>query len=112
MIGCAFGSKGQYAAESPTSPTLDSSRKIRIQKLNGAIHYYAPAVNNKLMVALSKLAQKQSSLTDDTNRDILQLLDYLTTYPNDGITYRAIDMILPGHGDAANLNVLQALSRA
>ena len=53
------------------------------------------------MVALSELAQQESSPTNDTNRDMLQLLDYLATYPDDGITYRAINMILARHDDAA-----------
>ena len=42
---------------------------------------------------------------------MLQLLDYLVTYPDDGITYRASDMILSGHSDTAYLNVSQARSR-
>ena len=36
---------------------------------------------------------------------MLQLLDYLATYPGYGITYRASDMILAGHAEAAYLNV-------
>ena len=43
---------------------------------------------------------------------MLQLLDYLATYPDNGITYRASDMILVGHADTAYLNVSQACSRA
>ena len=43
---------------------------------------------------------------------MLQLLDYLATYPNNGITYRASDMVLGGHADAAYLNVSKARSRA
>ena len=41
---------------------------------------------------------------------MLQLLDYLTTYPDVGITYRARGMILAGHVDAAYLNVCKACS--
>ena len=36
---------------------------------------------------------------------MLQLLDYLATYPDDGINYRARNIILVGHTDAAYLNV-------
>ena len=43
---------------------------------------------------------------------MLQLLEYLATYPDDGITYRASDMVLAGHADAAYLNVSKARSRA
>ena len=43
---------------------------------------------------------------------MLQLLDYLATYLGDGITYRASDMILVGHTNAAYINVSQDCSRA
>ena len=43
---------------------------------------------------------------------MLKLLDYLATYPDDDITYRASDMILVGHADADYLNVSQSRSRA
>ena len=43
---------------------------------------------------------------------MLQLIDYLATYPDNSITYRASDMILAGHADDAYLNVIIARSRA
>ena len=107
-----YGAKVQYATEAPDSPLLDAAGKIRIQQLIGAIRYYARAVDNKILVALNELGQQQSSTTDDTNTDMLQLLDYLTTYPDDGITYRASGMVLGGHVYAAYLNVSKARSRA
>ena len=70
-----YGANFQYAAETPSSPPLNNSSKLRIQQLVGAIQYYARAVDNKLLVALSKLAQQKSSPTKDTNTDMLQLLD-------------------------------------
>ena len=106
-----YGSKVQYAAETPSSPPLNSAGKLRIEQLVGVIRYYARVVDTKFLIALSKLAQKKSSRTNDTHTDMLQLNDYLATYPNDGITYRASDMILAGHADAANLSISQARSR-
>ena len=100
-----YGEKFQYAAETPSSPPLSNIGKLRIEQLIGAIRYYARAVDNKLLVVLSKLVQQQSSPTKDTNTDMLQLLDYLATYLDDGITYRASDMILAVHYDAAYLNI-------
>ena len=111
-IPIIYGAKVKYAAETPTILPLESSRKLRIQKLVGAIRYYTQSVDKKLLVALSELAQQQSSPTYDTNRDMLQLLDYIATYPNDGITYRASNMILVGHVDAAYINVPQSRSHA
>ena len=40
------------------------------------------------------------------------LLDYCATYPNDGITYRASDMVLCGHSDAGFNNETRSRSRA
>jgi hypothetical protein len=40
------------------------------------------------------------------------LLDYVATYPNDGIVYHASNMILCAHSDAGFLNELQSRSQA
>ena len=53
-----YGSKAQYAAETPSSPPLDSARKFCIQQLIKTIRYYSLAVDNKLLVSLSELAQQ------------------------------------------------------
>ena len=39
-------------------------------------------------------------------------MDYLATYPNDGITYRSSNIVLAAHSDAAYLNKTCARSRA
>ncbi len=40
------------------------------------------------------------------------LLNYIATYPNDGIVYRASDMVLCAHADASYFNKTQSRSRA
>jgi hypothetical protein len=40
------------------------------------------------------------------------LLNYISTYPNDGIVYRASDMVLCLHADAGYLNETRSCSRA
>ncbi len=40
------------------------------------------------------------------------LLNYVATYPNNGIVYRASDMVLCMHADAAYLNKTQSCSKA
>ncbi len=40
------------------------------------------------------------------------LLNYVATYPNDGIVYRVSDMVLCAHADAGYLNKTQLHSRA
>ena len=69
-------------------------------------------MNNKLLVALSAIGSQQASATEDTNKEIHQLLDYCATYPDDGILYRSSDMILAGHSDAGFNNETRARSRA
>ena len=70
-----YGAKVQYAKEVPPSPPLNDAGKLRIQQLIGSVRYYARAVDNKLLVALSELGQQQASPTEDTDIDMLQLLD-------------------------------------
>ena len=70
----------------------------------GALLYVGRSVNNKLIVALSAIGFQQAAATEDTAAAIEQLLDYVATYPNDGILFRKIDMILAAHADAGFLN--------
>ena len=107
-----YGSKVQYAAEDDYSPTLDADGILRVKSIVGALLFYGRAVNNELLVSLSELGQKQSSATQSANDDIMQLLDYVATYPNDGITFRSRDMVLAAHSDALYFNVTKACSRA
>ena len=75
-----------------------------IQGIVGDLIYVGRAVNNKLLVALSAIAAQQAAATEDTAAAIEQLLDYVATYPNDGILFRKIHMILAAHADAVFLN--------
>ena len=83
-----------------------------MQYIVGALLFYGRSVDNNLLVSLSKLGQQQAATTQATNDSIVQLLDYVTTYPSDGITYRSREMILSAYSDAAYLNVTKACSRA
>ncbi len=69
----SYGSKSQLTPESDTSTLLDNKRKLRIQKIVGSLLYYARAVDNKLLVALSamKLVKR---------KPLLQLNKRLTSY--------------------------------
>ena len=95
-----------------TSPLLNEKGIKRTQGIVGALLYVGRAVNNKLLVALSAIGAQQASATEDTAAAIGQLLDYVATYPNDGILFRKSDMILAAHADAGFLNESRARSRA
>ena len=54
-------------------------------------------------MALNELAASQSAPTEQTNRKITMLLDYLSTYPNAKIRYTKSNMILHLNFDATYL---------
>ena len=83
-----------------TSPLLNEKGIKRIQGIVGALLYVGRSVNNKLIVALSVIGSQQAAATKDKVAAIEQLLDYVATYPNDGILFRKSDMILAAHADA------------
>jgi hypothetical protein len=108
----AYGAMTQFAPDNDASALLPEDRKQRIQEIVGSLLYYARAVDNKLLVALSAIASRQAQATVATEQAVHLLLDYVATYPSDGIVYRASDMILCAHADAGFLNETNARSRA
>jgi hypothetical protein len=108
----SYGAKTQLTPESDTTELLDDSCKHCIHKIVGSLLYYARAVDNKLLVALSAIASRQAKATVAMEQAVHLLLDYVATYPNDGIVYRASNMILCAHSDAGFLNELQFWSQA
>jgi hypothetical protein len=107
-----YGAKSQLTPDADTSELLDDNRKHRIQEIVGSLLYYARAVDNKLLVALSAIAARQASATVATEQAVHLLLDYVATYPADGIVYRSSDMVLCAHADAGFLNEANSRSRA
>ncbi len=108
----AYGAKSQLMPEADTSELLDDHRKCLVQEIVGSLLYYARAVDNKLLVALSAIATRQACATVATEQAVHLLLDYVATYPSVGIVYRSSDMVLCAHADAGFLNVTNSRSRA
>ncbi len=108
----SYGAKTHLTPESNTSELLNDARKHRIQEIVGSLLYYARAVDNKLLVALSAIAARQAKATVAAEQVVHLLLDYVANYPNDGIVYRTSDMILCAHSDAGFLNESQSRSHA
>ncbi len=111
-LSIAYGAKAQLTTEADTSDLLDDHRKCRIQEIVGLILYYAQAVDNKLLAALSAIAACQSYTTVATEQAVHLLLDYVATYPLDGIIYQSSDMILCAHTNAGFLNETNSRSWA
>ena len=64
------------------------------------------------MVAINTIGTQQASAAEATNDAVHHLLDYLATYPDDGILYQSSDMILAAHSDAGFHNESKGRSRA
>ena len=69
-------------------------------------------MDNKLLVGLSAIGSQQASAAQRTNEAIDQIVDYCTTYPDDGIIYRSSDMVLCAHSYAGFCTESKGRSRA
>jgi hypothetical protein len=83
----AYGIKTQLAPETDLSELLNENHKQCIQEIIDSLLYYAHAVDNKLLVTLSAVAARQAKATVATKQAVNLLLDYVATYPNNGIVY-------------------------
>ena len=100
-----YSANVQYTAKGDDTPSLDADGILCVKSIVGELLFYGRAVDNNILVVLSELEQQQAAATQATNDDIMQLLDYVATYPSDGITFRASYMVLASHSNAAFLNV-------
>ena len=99
-----YASTEQIVQPIDNSPTLNDKGIKRVQGIVGDLIYVRRAVNNKLLVSLSEIGAQQAAETEETAAAIEKLLDYVATYPDDGIIFRKSDMILATHTDACFLN--------
>ena len=90
----------QLSPVEETSPAINAAGVKIIQETIGALLYYTRAIDTKLLVALSAIGSQQAAATEDTTTSTRHLLDYVATYPNDGIIYRSRNMVLSDHADA------------
>ena len=103
-----YGQKVQYAKEADTSQKLDKKDKKFIQEVTGVFLFYARAVDNTMLVALSAIASEQAEPTVNTMIKTKHFLDYAATHPDAVLTFRASDMILAVHSNALYLNEPEA----
>jgi len=73
--------------------------------------YYTRAVDLTTLIALSSIAAEQTKATENMEKRVAQLLDYLHTHKDATIQYVASDMILNIHLDASYLSETKARSR-
>ena len=89
-----YGTKVQLAKGEDTSPPLDSKGIKLIQSIVGATLYIARIRDMTLLVTCNDIGIQQTKSTMNTLNLISWLLDYMATYPNPSITYKASDMVL------------------
>ena len=106
-----YGAATQWAIDADDSPPLQATDLTILQQILGTLLYYARAVDNTMLVAISTLASVQSKGTTATLNAAIHLLNYCATHPNATIRYKASDMILHVHSDASYLSVHGARSR-
>ena len=99
-----YGATQQIAQPTDTIPPLNDKGIKRVQGIVGALLYIGRSVNNKLLAALSAISAQQAAATEEPGDAIEQLLDYVATYPDDGILFQKSDMILAAHADAGFIN--------
>ena len=98
-----YGQKVQYAQQENQSKKLDSKGKQKIQSVAGTFLYYGRGVDNTILVALNDIGTQQATPTENTNKEVNWLMDYLHTHPNAKLRYCAGSMQLFVDSDAAYL---------
>ncbi len=107
-----YGMAAQFPLPVNISPKLSPEEIKEIRRVIGSILYYAHAVNITVLMALRSIAIRQSNETTKMMEKAKQLLDYLATYPDRMIHFKASDIILNVHSDASYLFKPDARSRA
>ena len=92
-----YGSKVQLSPDVDISSELKKDGITGVQMIVGTLLWIGQAVNNKVPVALSAIGSRQTAAIEDTMAAVNQLLDCCATYPEDGITYRASNIVLAVH---------------
>lgn len=107
-----FGPKGPQMMNIDTTEPLSKAEAKRLQQIGGKFLYYVRTIDDTMMHALNTLATQVTSGTQRTNQTIQHFLDYCSSNPEATKLYKASDMILKIHSDAAYLVEPGARSRA
>jgi hypothetical protein len=106
-----YGKKRQMTKSDETNPINKKETKI-LQKVCGKFLYYARAIDTTMVHALNDLATQTTKGKEKTMQALTHFLDYCASHPDAEIIFRASDMVLHNHSDAAYLVAAEARSRA
>ena len=108
-----YGEKGpKFAHEPDTSPPLNEEQKKRIERIVGALLYYAIAQDNTYLPAVCDIAREQKHATERTLEKVDRLLAYAAKYPNNILEYKKSDMILRVYSDGSYQSLPDSRSMA
>ena len=106
-----YGRKIQIATIDKTNLLTIIQAKL-LQQVCGTFLYYARAADCTILHALNDLVTRVKDETQKTVKAINHFHDYCATHPKESVLYRASNMILHNHSDAAYLVATGARSRA
>ena len=106
-----YGRKIQIASIDKTNP-MEKEQTTILQQVCGTFLYYARAVDCTMLHSLNDLATQVKDGTQKTVEALNHFLDYCATHPEAVVLYRASDMILHNHSDAAYKVATGARSRS
>jgi hypothetical protein len=99
-----YGTKKQYPTLELKAPLLDKKAQWFIQQVCGKFLFLGRAVDSTLLCPIIAIALQSSKPTDNTVRQILQLLDYMATQEEALLSYHASNMVLAVHNNARYLS--------
>jgi hypothetical protein len=71
-----YGKDTQAPTPTDDSPLLDDASKNRIRQVIGKLLYCAQAINPTILMTLSNITTQQAAPTENTRKQVEQLLDY------------------------------------
>ncbi|KAL7475371.1 hypothetical protein ACHAW6_001288 [Cyclotella cf. meneghiniana] len=107
-----YGAAKQYAKEHKQSPPLDDKATKFIQKVCRKLLFLGRAIDSTLLTPISAIAAQSANPMEETMKQTMQLLDYISSKEETDITYNKSNMILAVHSDASYLSEPKARSRA
>ena len=107
-----YGKAAQDPITEDTPRNASDEEILKVYQVVGSILYYARAVDLTTLILLSTITAEQAKSMGHTMKTTEQLLDYMASYPDATMHFRASDMILNIHSDASYLSVRNGRSRA
>ena len=87
----------KLAHPTDNSPELKPDEAINVQQLLGNILYYACAVDPEMLVTGNTIAAEQLKMTQETAKNLVQIINYAATHPEAITRYYASRTTLHMH---------------